>query len=72
MGEVLWLPTEEQLRDLLVTQLAREPRFVLTLTLTPGRCRCETRFRGEALDFEAGDASDAYGAALLNILQSSG
>jgi hypothetical protein len=71
-GDVLWLPTEEQLRELLVKRLAVDSPCVLTLTITPGRCRCETRFRGRAHVFEAADASEAYGAALLHILQSTG
>ena len=68
-GEVLWLPTEAQLRERLAAHLAGEPAFSLTLTTTGIGSRCETRFRGQPLSAEAADAADAYGAVLLFILR---
>ena len=68
-GEVLWLPTEAQLRERLAAALAGEPQFNLTLTSAGGVHRCETRFRGEPLASEADDAADAYGAVLLFVLR---
>jgi hypothetical protein len=71
-GEVLWLPTEAQLRERLAARLAAEPDFSLTLTSAGGVHRCETRFRGEPLAAEAADAADAYGAVLLFVLRAGG
>src|SRR6266550_6530717 len=68
-AEVLWLPTEAQLRERLAAALAGEPQFNLTLTSAGGVHRCETRFRGEPLAAEAADAADAYGAVLLFVLR---
>jgi hypothetical protein len=71
-GEVVWLPTEEQLRGLLAARLAAEPRFVLNLSVTPAGCRCAITFDGQALSFEASDTSEAYAAALLHVLHQEG
>ena len=68
-GEVLWLPSEAQLRERLAAALAGEPESNLTLTSASGVHRCETRFRGEPLAAEAADAADAYGAVLLFVLR---
>ena len=68
-GEVLWLPTEAQLRERLAAELAGEAEFKLTLISVGGVHRCETRFRGEPLAAEAADAADAYGAVLLFVLR---
>ncbi|MEP7359081.1 MAG: pilus assembly protein CpaE [Anaerolineales bacterium] len=68
-GEVLWLPTEAQLRERLAAELAGEPDYGLRLTSTGGSHRCETRFRGQPLTAEADDAADAYGAVLLFVLR---
>jgi hypothetical protein len=69
-GDVLWLPTEEQLRGQLAARLAAEPHFVLGLNMSAGGCRCEIFFGGQALGFQAADASEAYAAALLHTLPS--
>jgi hypothetical protein len=71
-AEVLWLPTEEQLRAILSARLAAEPGSSLALTAAPGRCWCEISFRGQGLVFEAADGAEAYAAALLHILRSLG
>ena len=68
-GDVLWLPTEDQLRARLAAELAGEPELVLALTSTGQGHRCETRFRGETLSAEAPSAADAYGAVLLFVLR---
>ena len=67
--EVLWLPTETQLRERLAAALAGEQEPNLTLTSAGGVHRCATRFRGEPLAAEAADAADAYGAVLLFVLR---
>jgi hypothetical protein len=69
-GEVLWLPTEEQLRALLAARLAAEPHFVVGLSMSAGGCRCEILFGGQPLGFQAAEASEAYAAALLHTLRS--
>jgi hypothetical protein len=68
-GEVLWLPSEAQLRARLAEALAGEPEFRLTLTSAGGSHRCETSFRGQPLAAEADDAADAYGSVLLFVLR---
>jgi hypothetical protein len=70
-GEVLWLPTEEQLRGLLAERLAAEPQFVLALSVTAGGCRCEISYGGQSLGFQAAEAGEAYAAALLHVLGAS-
>jgi hypothetical protein len=73
VAEAIWIPQEEQLRDLLEKQLVRrgETQPVLTLFTTSDGYNCQIRFQGESLDFEAFGASEAYAAALLHVLQSS-
>jgi len=70
-GEVLWLPSEEQLRGLLAERLAPEPHFFLALNVTADGCRCEITFGGQTLGFQAADGSEAYAAALMYVLRSS-
>ena len=67
--EVVWMPTEEQLRQELEEILLGEPEVVLQLSWQPQGYNCDARFRGELLSFAAETASDAYGLALLHILQ---
>jgi hypothetical protein len=71
-GEVLWLPSEAQLRESLVGRLAAEPDARLALATTPEGCRCDLRYHGQALSFAAADGSEAYAAALLHVLQAGG
>jgi len=68
-GEVLWLPTEAQLRALVTEQLRTEGSVALTLAVQLDRCRCEIRYRGEKLVFEAVNGAEAYAAALLHLLR---
>jgi hypothetical protein len=70
-GEVLWLPSEEQLRGLLAERLAAEPFFFMALNVNAHGCRCEITFGGQTLGFQAADGSEAYAAALLYVLRSS-
>ena len=70
-GEAMWLPRESQLREVLTTLLASEPPPALTLVHMPPAWRCEIRWRGEPLKFAGGTVSEAYGAALLYVLQTS-
>jgi len=68
-GEVVWLPSEEQLRLQLTARLAVDPAFSLTLTTTEGGCRCTTLAGGQTQVYEAADAGEAYAAALLAALR---
>ncbi len=59
--DVVWLPTEEQLRELLGDAL-------VGLTRSDGGYRCEIDVDGMAVLFTSPNASDAYGQALLHLL----
>ncbi len=59
--DVVWLPSEEQLRDLI------GDRFV-SLTRTDGGFRCDLDLDDMTIGFSAERAPDAYGQALLHLL----
>jgi hypothetical protein len=67
-GEALWLPTEAQVRSALEEQLKFESERFIQLTVIGDRYRCEIRYGGQPLTFEAGDAAEAWGAALIYVL----
>lgn len=67
--EVIWMPREDQLRQQLADLLQDEPEPRMQLGLHDGRYRCTIQYGGAAHTFEAADASDAYGLALLHVLQ---
>jgi hypothetical protein len=69
ISDLVWLPTEAQLRDLLEQRLVGEPQPALSLVSTADGYRCQIQFRGEVLAFEAFGVSESYGAALLHVLQ---
>lgn len=60
-AEAVWLPRESQLRELLGDAL-------LSLVREPDGWRCTTQQGGRLREFLAPEASDAYGAALLELL----
>lgn len=68
LGEVIWLPREDQLRDLLEEKLAAEGASALALATTQTGYRCTIRSAGEVRHFAAFDAAEAYAAALLQLL----
>jgi hypothetical protein len=70
-GEVVWLPTEAQLREQVAARLAAQPGSAVALNMTAAGCRCEIVFDGQALSFQAAEASEAYAAALLHLLRTS-
>lgn len=70
--ELVWLPSESQLRNLLEQHLLGEPEPPVILTSTADGYRCEIQFRGGALTFEAFGASETYGLALLHVLENEG
>ncbi len=67
--ELVWLPTEEQLRDELESRRTTEPRPELKMISSPDGYMCEFWVRDQHLCFEAPSASEAYAAALLQILE---
>jgi hypothetical protein len=69
MSEVVWLPTEEQLRQQLEQRLANGASSVLKLSYAPDGYWCEIQSKGKALAFLGADASEAYAEALLHVLE---
>ncbi|MCL4303823.1 MAG: pilus assembly protein CpaE [Anaerolineae bacterium] len=69
VSDLVWLPTETQLRELLEQRLIGEAEPALQLTSTADGYWCEIRFRGERILFEAFGANEAYATALLYVLQ---
>jgi hypothetical protein len=67
--ELIWLPSEAQLREILEERLGAELQPALSLVSTLDTHQCMIRFQGQALTFDAPDASEAYAAALLHILE---
>ncbi|MCB9079472.1 MAG: pilus assembly protein CpaE [Anaerolineaceae bacterium] len=67
--ELVWLPSESQLREELERHLVGEAEPSLVLISTSDGYRCEIRFKGEFLAFEAFGVSDVYAMALLYVLQ---
>ncbi|GAB4579614.1 MAG: hypothetical protein Fur0022_23520 [Anaerolineales bacterium] len=71
--EIVWMPTEEQLRQtleqrLLETMSPDADLPLLTLARAGNGYRCTIKFRTETLHFDAPIASDAYAMALLHLL----
>jgi hypothetical protein len=64
-SEALWLPSEAQLHELLRAHGAN-----FTLKSVPDGYRCEITRGSVGIAFDAADAADAYGAALLHLLWS--
>jgi len=68
VGEVLWLPGEEQLRTRLQSALAAAGVDVFDLLYADGVYTCRFEWQGQALAFRAATAPDAYAAALMHVL----
>lgn len=69
IADLVWLPTETQLREQLEQRLLGEADPVLILTSTADGYRCDIQFRGEQWRFEAFGANEAYALALLHLLR---
>ena len=67
--EVVWMPTESQLRQELENLLQDDTAEVLRLWWGDGRYHTQIQYQDETLTFDAATASDAYGKAILTILQ---
>jgi len=68
-GDLVWLPTEGQLREELMRRLPAEGGPILKLVGALGGYRCEVSFRDQSLSFEANGANEAYAAGLLHVLR---
>jgi hypothetical protein len=68
-AEVVWLPTEGQLRQALERHLTAGTQPVLKLIHAPDGYWCEIRFAGQTLSFRAAEAGEAYAEALLYVLE---
>lgn len=67
--EVVWMPTEAQLREELLRMLAQEGDPKLTLTLNGRGAVCAVEIGGQTLQFTADSVAEAYGRSLLHLLQ---
>jgi hypothetical protein len=71
LGEVVWLPTEAQLREALAAHIALEAGLTLSRRVSGYECTVEINGADQA--FTGPDAETAYALALLALLpQSSG
>lgn len=68
LGEVVWLPREEQLRQMLEERLLGQQQPALTLETSRYGYRCTINVGDEPVTFEDFDAGEAYAAALLYAL----
>lgn len=69
LTDVVWKPTEAQLREQVEMRLLAGDGGALRLIVTPQGYRCELGWQGEEHHFEAFGAADAYGKALLFLLR---
>jgi hypothetical protein len=67
LGEVVWLPTEAQLRKALEAQIAPEAGLTLSRRMD-GYC-CTVEIAGSDREFDGPDAESAYALALLAVLE---
>jgi hypothetical protein len=68
VAELIWLPSEGQLREELEKRLAQKGPFQMRLIGTATGHVCEFDLGTQQWRFEASDASAAYAAALLHVL----
>jgi len=69
VAELVWLPTEAQVRELLEQHLVGQNEPALTLTSTSTGYRCQIRWQEQLLAFEAFGAAEVYGLALCHLLE---
>ena len=67
-GEVVWLPSEAQLRALVAARVDNGDGPAVSLHAQPNVCLCDIYYRGEKRTFEAANGAEAYAAALLHLL----
>jgi hypothetical protein len=68
-SEIIWLPREEQLRDLLLSLHPDMPESGLSLIVADHQYICSMPWSGTTKAFEASNGGDAYGKALLFVLK---
>lgn len=67
--DAVWIPTESQLREQILSRLEAPSQF--SLTYTSEHYVCQIAHRGTPAEFERDSAEDAYAAALLWLLADS-
>jgi hypothetical protein len=67
--EVVWMPTESQLRRTLEEMLMEEENWVVQLTLQPPGYECAIFFQGKRQTFHGETAATTYARALLHVLK---
>jgi hypothetical protein len=67
-AEVVWLPTESQLREALLNLLNSEILRSFQLTYDGRSYRCAVELEMETVHFDAPIAADAYGKAVLHFV----
>ena len=67
LSEAVWLPAETQIRTLLANAIGVDAP--LRLDRTAVGYRLQIASGADLLDFDAGDAEDAYALALLHVLE---
>lgn len=68
-ADVVWVPTESQLREYLQDYLVDENQPALHLTGYTDSYRCQITYGAKSRLFSATTAGEAYGLALLFVLQ---
>ncbi|MDX1614173.1 MAG: hypothetical protein R3300_07665 [Candidatus Promineifilaceae bacterium] len=71
IADVVWMPTEAQLRELLQDRLLAESQPAVALVGYLDGYQCQIQTADGPRTFEALTAADAYGAALLFLLDGS-
>jgi hypothetical protein len=67
-GDLIWIPSESQIRELLRQALAKDGTVIFDLLYIDNMYTCRFAWREHSLAFKASDAAEAYGAALLHVL----
>lgn len=70
LSEVVWLPSETQLRQALEDRIGSHAP--LRLDRVEAGYRCQIAYQEDMLEFESLVAEDAYAKALLRVLESRG
>lgn len=72
IAELIWLPTETQLRELIEQRLLGESEPALVLSSTTDGYRCEIHFQEKNLAFEGFGVAELYAQVLLHLIQHQG
>jgi hypothetical protein len=70
LTEVIWLPSESQLRETIAGRIGSDAPLRLDRTARGYRCQIADAER--LVEYEADQAEDAYGLALLALLEKAG